>query len=922
MSVCDQELEEFKTEAIELLDGAERNLLSLTECGSFQKIYDSVFRCFHNLKGACGMMELTALQAHVHELETALVTLKNTPILSKSQITYFLSGIDAARSLLSGANISFDYSSWKDAQSLPETAPLAPNFSQSQDPCAAPASVPTTTTPVAGLEEFTAECSEILDRAAAHLRKIEAQTHTFETMNDLYRDIHSLKGGAHLFGYTLIGELAHAMESSMEPLREGTHDASKILIDLLYRSTELIEIEIGNIKNKFESPELGLMGPMLSSALLEAATQLRPSVNKSPQTPQPTEPTVDHAAPAKAIALEPSTIKATEAPKESEAATSIRVPVSLLDSLMTLMGEMVLVRNQVLQFSSKSEDSEFLSLSKRLNSVTSEIQGEMMKTRMQPIYNTLNKFHRVVRDLSQELKKEINLSLVGSETELDKSLLESIKDPLTHIVRSACDHGIETRTARAQAGKKEQGQITIKSYHEGGQVIIEVTDDGKGLHPATLLQKAIEKNLVTSEQAKGLSERETFNLIFAPGFSTAASVTNVSGRGVGMDVVRTNVERIGGTVELNSRPGQGTTIKLKIPLTLAIIPALIVVSGNCKFAIPQLKLEELVHLDSNNADGKIEFLHGTPIYRLRGNILPLVDFRKLLKQNVGPESAEHGRTVAVLSSDTCSFGLIVDEIQDTADIVVKPINRVLKTLQLYSGATILGDGSIALILDVLGLSKLAEIGLSNNLGRTSTVDPDSDSLHENQEFLFLGLQNGTKHAISLTYVHRLEEFKGSAIENSGGHKVLRYGKTILPLISLSEQLGQPLKTPLTERDALSVVVIQKAGSFYGLVAEEIIDTQSTTAKTESPVVPQIGIFGNLNLPEELVVVIDPFALIDKAFPELVVNAAKATNTATPHLRILLVEDTNFFRKSITEILERAGHKVTSAGDGLEALDIL
>ncbi|MBX9769290.1 MAG: chemotaxis protein CheW, partial [Bdellovibrionales bacterium] len=565
--------------------------------------------------------------------------------------------------------------------------------------------------------------------------------------------------------------------------------------------------------------------------------------------------------------------------------------------------------------------------------------GEMMKTRMQPIGNVLNKFHRVVRDLWQELRKNIAITISGAETELDKSLLEAIKDPLTHIVRNSCDHGVELPQVRKNSGKAEQGTIAIRSYHEGGQVVIEIADDGKGLNKDVLLQKALEKNLISKEQSAQMTEKEIFNLIFAPGFSTASQITNVSGRGVGMDVVRTNIEKIGGTVDLLSQDGRGTTIRLKIPLTLAIVPALIVSCGDGTFAIPQVKLAELVRVDQSSQENRIEYLQGAPVYRLRGKILPLIDLNSVLGHAHQDAAVRPITNIAVLNAETYSFGLIVDSIQDTADIVVKPLSRLLKSLHVYSGATILGDGSVALILDVQGIAKVARVRNEANAPEKTTVGAtDQNSNHhrtEFQDFLLVHLQSPTKHAIILSYVHRLEEFKRSDIEISAKRRVVRYRGAILPLISANELLQYP-QDPQSVKDTVSVVVVEKAGHLYGVEVDTILDTLSTTADTDTTLATENGIIGNLNTGQELIVVIDPFQIIEAAVPTrpklTPVSGekpliAKATGPAltgaglTPK-RILLVEDMAFFRKLVTGVLEGAGYQVVSASDGLEACQIL
>lgn len=904
MSFTPQEIQEFKTEAYELLEAAEKSLLEIDLGIDFKKCFDTVFRCFHNLKGGAGMMELTQLQAHTHELESILMRFKDLSEIPKEYVDLFLRGIDGARTILADQELKFDYS-----------VAAAPARSAEAKVAAGP-SVVQTSSHLPPNEEFIAECEEIVERVNKGLQVIEKGDFPKEIVDALYRDVHSLKGAAFLFSHQTLGELAHAVESSLEPLREGTHKPSKVLINALFKCVELADLEVSCIKAKVENSQIKSLVVDILRILGEATSGLEPVAAK--------------AAPAHAQALLPASEDVPK-PIETEAASSIRVSVPLLDNLMTLMGEMVLVRNQVIQISNSSENLEFVNLSKRLNVVTNEIQGELMKTRMQPIGNILSKFTRVVRDLSQELGKQISLELNGADTELDKSLLEAIKDPLTHIVRNSCDHGIESPEIRRQAGKPATGRITIKSYHEGGQVVIEIADDGKGLNREALLRKAIEKGLTTEARAKLMSEKEVFNLIFAPGFSTAAKVTNVSGRGVGMDVVRTNIERIGGTVDLSSVDSGGTSIRMKIPLTLAIVPALIVNSGKNIFAIPQVKLVELVRVDQMN-ENKIEYLHGAPMYRLRGNILPLVDLDKVLGIKKQTQSEPSIVNIAVLNAEHCSFGLIVEEVQDTADIVVKPINRLLKSLQVYSGATVLGDGSIALILDVLGLSKVAD------LGKEQSADADRNKAEENkkriasetQDYLLVRVNSPAKHAIVLGYVNRLEEFETSKIEFSGDQRVIRYGDVILPLISAGQRLGYPSDNASSKLEKFPVVVIERAGRLFGLEVDEILDTLSTSLEMAPAFSGRRGLLGNLNTKDELIVVVDPFEMILEAFPALKpvlaqgakVTAVQATAKHLGPTRILLVEDTPFFRRAIANVLTAAGHELTLANDGQEALEIL
>ncbi|MGZ3768338.1 MAG: chemotaxis protein CheW [Bdellovibrio sp.] len=906
MSFSEQEIEEFKAEALELLELAEKSLLGVDQGDTdYRKSFDAAFRCFHSLKGASGMMDLVDLQHHMHELENVLVKFKDSDSIPREYISFFLKGIDDSRNLLAGKD---------------KSNPLADDMTGLADvPSAKPAST-ASVLPESAVQEFICECNEIVERISEGLQALEKQNFTKDTIDGLYRDIHSLKGSAYLFSYNNLGNLSHAMESSLEGVRNGTHAPSKKLIDQLFKSLKIVEVIVEKINLKQPEDEFAIIVTIISKTLIAAAKELpvivaeeQPVTEENLNIPSSEEEAKQNRS---AVAKE-------------EGASSIRVSISLLDNLMTLMGEMVLVRNQVLQFANRSEDLEFLSMSKRLNAVTSEIQGEMMKTRMQPIGNVLTKFNRIVRDLSHELNKSISLNLFGAETELDKSLLEAIKDPLTHIVRNSCDHGIETAEQRKKSGKPAAGQINIKSYHEGGQVVIEISDDGKGLDKEMILKKAVEKGLASEEKTQKLSEKEIFNLIFAPGFSTAAKVTNVSGRGVGMDVVRTNIERIGGTVDVSSVVGTGTMIKIKIPLTLAIIPALIVTSSGSTFAVPQVKLEELVRVDQSNAENRIEVLHGAPVLRLRGNILPLVDLNAVLNSQARHSfNYENGIiNIAVLNAEQSSFGLIIDEVQDTADIVVKPLNNLLKSLRIYSGATILGNGAVALILDVLGMSKMAQIGLEKvaNAASSQETMESLNALSDTQDYLLIQLNSPTKQGLVLSYVHRLEEFQKKDVEYSGNQRVIRYRNNILPLINANEKLGYGPSN--SSNEVIPVVVIHKGGQLFGIEVDEIIDTLSTTIEMDTALVKQPGIFGSLNTRDELVVVIDPFEIISLAFPNLsttfesraaFANGSSGDSQSKGH--ILLVEDTVLFRKLIRTILENDGYRVTMANNGEEALN--
>ena len=495
---------------------------------------------------------------------------------------------------------------------------------------------------------------------------------------------------------------------------------------------------------------------------------------------------------------------------------NVRVGVGLLDRLMNLVGELVLARNQVLQAAEASSDPSLATASQRLSLITTELQEGIMKTRMQPISSVWTKFPRIVRDLAVVCGKQVRLDLLGRETELDRTVLEAIRDPLTHIVRNSVDHGIETPEQRRKSKKAAIGSIAFRAFHEGGMVNIEVTDDGRGIDPEKLRAKAIERGLITSERANRLSDREAMQLLFLPGFSTAEEVTKVSGRGVGMDVVKTGVEKIGGTIDIQSRIGEGTSIRVKIPLTLAIIPALIVCCRNQRYAIPQVNLVELVRVESDSA---IEYVRDAPVYRLRGELLPIVFLGAVFGGDAKPPDRK-GYNIIVLRADNRSFGLVVDDVADTQEIVVKPLGRELKGISAFAGATIMGDGRVALILDVFGLADA--IGMAVRPNREELAEgPEDEDVEDVETLLAFHLSAGQRMAIPLDSVDRLEEFKVERIERAGSTEVIQYRNQILRLLHVADLVGNDRVQP--ESDVVQVVVHSRDGQTIGLVVDRIAD---------------------------------------------------------------------------------------------------
>jgi len=543
---------------------------------------------------------------------------------------------------------------------------------------------------------------------------------------------------------------------------------------------------------------------------------------------------------------------------------------------MNLVGELVLARNQILQFTRNTEETNLVTTGQRLNLIATELQENVMKTRMQPIGSIWSRFPRTVRDIAVACGKRVRIEMEGQETELDRTLIEAIKDPMTHLVRNAVDHGIERSEVRASAGKAAEGVLRLRAYHEGGQVNIEISDDGAGLDLKKIVDKAVKKGLITGAQALQISDREAANLIFLPGLSTAEKVTNVSGRGVGMDVVKTNIERIGGTVDIQSVPKAGTTVRVKIPLTLAIVPALIVTAGGQRFAIPQASLLELVGLGGDEPRHRIEAVQGAAVYRLRGNLLPLVELTAALQiadkndptpsaasetiEKGGIRSTSESVNIVVLQADGSKFGLLVDEISDTEEIVVKPLSKYLKNLNVFAGATIMGDGKVALILDVPSLAQHAHV-----VGQMEQGDADGAAvrtgqgvLHESQRrpVLLFQLADGATMAIDLSSVARLEEFVPESIEIAGALETVQYRGEIMPLIRLSRALDHSQAVSCKTSARLQVIVVYAGnGRSVGLVVDRILDiVDESFALDEQTARP--GVVGSAVIQQRITDVVD------------------------------------------------------------------
>lgn len=586
--------------------------------------------------------------------------------------------------------------------------------------------------------------------------------------------------------------------------------------------------------------------------------------------PAPAPAPAPTAAPAPAAAAAPAAAHPPAADGEhrrSAADSSIRVDVDVLDDLMRLTGELVLARNQILrQVAILTDDLELTRAAQRLNLIAGELQEGVMKTRMQPIDALWAKLPRVVRDLGAQCGRQVRLDMVGRETELDRTLLEAVKDPLTHLVRNAVDHGIESPADREAAGKPREGVLRLAARHESGQVVVEVSDDGKGIDPEIIGPSAVRKGVITQERLERMAPNDILQLIFAPGFSTAAAVTNVSGRGVGMDVVKTNVEAIGGTIEVESTKGRGTTCRLRIPLTLAIMPALTVVSGTEQYAIPQVNLQELVTLDVEADPRLIESVGGAPVYRLRGELLPLVNLADVLGVVSGPKDDGGRITIAVLASEGRRFGLVVDKVLNTEEIVVKALGNQLKAVGIFSGATILGDGAVALILDVQSLARRAMRGISAERLEAERDEHTDAVAGGGDRLLVAGIGGNRQVAIPLDMVTRLERIPAATLEVVGSREVVQYRGEILPIVRLDRFLGSYSEV---ERTDLEVVVYSDAhqgGRSVAIVVESILDVVDGATASVLSDIDDHGLLGSAVIAGHVTEMLDVRAAILTADP--------------------------------------------------------
>ncbi|MCP4118162.1 MAG: hybrid sensor histidine kinase/response regulator [Desulfobacteraceae bacterium] len=996
----DETLQMYIEESLEHLSDIESDLLTIEEGGEDIDIdlVNNVFRAAHSIKGGAGFMGLTTIKDLAHSLENVLDLIRNMELVpNPDRISVLLKGFDKLESLMNNIQTSNEEDVSDHIQALADITKAS-----------LPEEKHDLVSEVVNIELEDGRIFTQVSQYDLEQRKNEGH-YIFLVEYDLIRDIHRKnknpiklletleKTGSIIesrIDFDSVGTLetwtaptripfqilySSIIEPDMaETLFDLKSDAIHIISDAMIHISETAEGTIPQAMPSKEIPAEPAAAAVVepAPAAVETVVAAQPPVQEvKKEIPvveeQVAAPVAQKKAPAKAATQENG---AAPAEVVSKSVGSLRVNVNLLDTLMNLAGELVLSRNQLLQGISSSNGKATELAGQRIDMITSELQETIMQTRMQPIASIFNKFTRVVRDLSRQLGKSIDLAIEGKEVELDKTILESINDPLTHLVRNSVDHGIEAPGHREKLEKPKTGTITLKAFHDAGQVNIVIADDGKGLDPERIAQTALKKGLRTEQQIADMTSKEKTDLILLPGFSTAEQITDVSGRGVGMDVVVTNLEKLGGIIEIDSTTGVGTTIQIKLPLTLAIIPSQIISVGKEQYAVPQVNLDELLRIPAAQVKDKIEKVGDADVVRLRGNLLPLLNLAEVLgikKTFIHPEdnleyedrraaladrrSAQmdasgqplqgresdadreerHGKdrryhassaiNIAVVSAGSYKYGLVVDELKDSEEIVVKPLGRHLKRCSGYAGATIMGDGKVALILDVSNLGQMAELTTMAETERVTKAAREAEEAKERaRDKASLLVFKNAEHehfAAPLNLVERIERITASSIELVGGKKVVQYRGGTLPLYELSQvaNVGN-----LPEREQQEIIVFKVKDRELGLMVTPPVDAVEVSLEIDDSTLKQACINGSMIIEGHTTLLVDIFGLVKELNPEWFEEekAAAAEMDEDGQKVILFAEDSAFFRNQVKGFMIEEGYKVITAEDGADAWDLL
>ncbi len=964
----DELLQDFITEANEHLSDIETDLLTIEVNGENVnlELVNKVFRAAHSIKGGSGFFGLENVKELAHKAETVLDMLRAEKMFSNAEVTnVLLSAFDQLRDMINNPGES-------EEADISELVIALNGLASSYLPAEQKESL--TSKAVLTSAKTTAET--ILPQVDVDRSKRTGQ-YIYRVKYDLIHDIEK-QGITVLKLFNSLCEKGEILDSGLDFDAVGSLDdeiGNQLPFLLIYavnlppkQAAELLLVDVERIEQLSTLPTSPKTATEGAHALAPMAPEPQPNVTTSPQPAKPK--------------IAPASTKPEPPPVKSKAAVeeTLRISVTLLENLMTLAGELVLGRNQLHAAITKNNPQALAVADQHLNHVTSELQDAIMQTRLQPIGNVFSKFTRVVRDMAKALEKEIQIDIRGKDVELDRSLIEGLSDPLTHMVRNAVDHGLETPDARLQCGKKPGGTLIIDARHEAGKVVVEISDDGRGIDPEKIAQSALTKGLISTEKLQAMNAQDKLALIFMPGLSTVAKVSEFSGRGVGMDVVKTNLNQLGGQVEISSEVGKGTCFQIKLPLTLAIIPSLIISLENERFAIPQINVEELLRIRAEDIKRRIEIVGGVEVLLLRDKTLPLVRFDQLLgivptyqdpatgKQEIDrrttladrrspnhpfmPEEQQNNQTseqprsdgrrkrphsameIAVINTGSQSYGLVVGGFHDTEEIVVKPLGRYLRGLTEYAGATILGDGTVALIIDAMGLADKAKLSLVSGSQRALEISEEAERERLKDRHSLLLFQNARDEncAISLDNVLRIERITSSQVEMQGNSRTMQYRGASLPLVTLADTAQMK---PLGDDQDLVVLVSQVNNREVGLLGALPVDVVESSNIIDTSTHRQTGVIGSTIIQGTTILIADIYELVTEVYPKW--GAAKTVPTLATETQsipdssspapsqattLLLAEDSDFFRNQVQRYLEEAGYHVLAASDGQAAWEML
>lgn len=892
---------DFVTESREHLASVEADLLSLENgTGDGEDTIHRVFRAVHSVKGVAGFLGFENINRLSHTMESVLdLVRKGRLAMSPGLVSELLNATDLLRTLIEKVQDSNSIPIADQVQRLQAFQSQENATAKAAQAESAPIAVPVQL----AQGEVLLQLDLVLPRLALALSRPVGE------LASVVAELGRIVAGATGLCTSCDGENASRDPVRVELVTNRTLESVALALQL--EPEEIRELKRGEPMTNQPEP-VTAAAPAIAPSPAIAPVAATPHVEK----PRPAE---SHSTPAKAAGQAPAapTQAGTEVHNES-----IRVTVHLLDKLMNLSGELVLGRNQLLQAQGSGNEKGVAVASARLNQVVSEMQEAIMQTRMQPVGSLFQRFPRVVRDLAGKLGKRCRLEIEGRGVDLDRSILEALSDPLTHLVRNAVDHGMERPDERIAAKKDPEGVVQMVAAQQGGNVRITITDNGRGIDPLKLRKKAVEKGVISAAEAQAMTDREAIHLIFAPGFSTAEKVTDVSGRGVGMDVVRSNIEKLGGHVDVQSTIGRGTTIAITIPLTLAILPAMVLTSGNLRYVLAQANVAELVRIRGAEAAERIVCMDGREVLRLRGHVLPLLRLCRVLGEQPA-EGHDAAATIVVVETGNIRYGLVVDAPPDAEEIVVKPLGRHMKGRIEYAGATILGDGRVAMILDAAGIAEAGRLAATDDAEHLEKAGSAAEAVESTDMVLFRNHPAET-FAVPLGLVDRIQRVQSAELNEVGGRLVYAEGDRVLPIVRLERVLQAQ---PAGEAERLSVLVLRVGAERFGVVAPVVEDIRSLAVRVDDRTLVETGVLGSFQMQDRTVRMLDVTTVARQALPQLFVarqeevqavqaqQKGKADAEPRGPVRVLFAEDTKFFREHVSKTLRDAGFEVVAAADG-------